>query len=396
MNRIAIVTAVRTPIGKYGGSLKDVHPADLTAIVIRESVSRAGIDPTQIDEIIMGHVLINGETPNIARLGSLKAGMPKEVPAYTLDRQCSSGLQAIINGAMQIQCGDAEIVVAGGVESMSQAVHYTTDARWGAGVNNITLHDHFYRLAVTTSCPEACGPIDGMIGTAEKVAKEWGIGREDADAFALQSQQNAVAAIKAGKFKEEIVPVKVTKRRESVLIDTDEGPRADTSLEALAKLRAVQGGVVTAGNAATLNDAAASLVLMSESKAKALGKEPLGFLKAWSSAGVHPHIMGMGPVPAVSKALKKAGLSIGEIDLIEINEAFAVQAIAGLRDLGITSFKNVNVNGSGISLGHPLGATGARIMVTLLHEMKRRNVQYGVDTMCVGGGMGAAAIVERL
>lgn len=297
---------------------------------------------------------------------------------------------------MQIQCREAEIVVAGGVESMSQAVHYTTDARWGAGLSNITLHDHFYRLAVTTSCPDACGSIEGMIGTAEKVAQEWGVTRESADIFALQSQQKATSAIQAGRFKEEIVPVKVTnKRRETKLVDTDEGPRADTSLEALAKLRPVQSGVVTAGNASTLNDGAAAVVLMTEDKARDLGKEPLGYLTAWSAAGVHPHVMGVGPVPAVRKALTKAGLTIHDIDLIEINEAFAVQAIAVLRELGIKNDQNVNVNGSGISLGHPVGATGARIMVTLLHEMKRRNSRYGINTMCVVGGMGLAAIVER-
>ena len=396
MSRVAIVSAVRTPIGRYGGALKDAHPADLASLVICEAVTRAGVEPAQVDEVIMGHVLMNGETPNIARLGALKAGIPVEVPAYTLDRQCSSGLQAIVNGALLIQTGEADVVVAGGVESMSQAMHYTMDARWGAGLKNIQLNDHFYRLTVTTSCPDACGPIEGMIGTAERVAQEWGITRAEADAFALESQQKAGAAMRAGKFDEELIPVKVTGRRgEVTVVDRDEGPRPDTTMEGLAKLNPVQGGVVTAGNASTLNDAAAAVVLMSEDRAKSLGKEPLGYLKSWSAAGVHPHVMGVGPIPAVRKALHKAGMGIADMGLIELNEAFAVQALAVLRDLGVDDRSNVNVNGSGISLGHPVGATGARMLATLLYEMRRRDAEYGLETMCIGGGMGLAAVFER-
>ncbi len=396
MNRVAIVSAARTPIGRYGGGLKDVYEGDLAAKAICEAIARAGVDPAQVDEVIMGHVLASGEAPNVARLGALKAGLPVEVPAYTIDRQCSSGLQAVVNGALLIQSGEAETVVAGGIESMSRAVHYTTDARWGIRAGSIQLHDHFYRSVVMTSCPDVCGPIDGMIGTAEKVAREWGISREQADAFALESQRKAVAAQQAGRFDEEIVPVEVPGRRGAVtVVSVDEGPRADTTLEGLAKLAPIQGGVVTAGNASTLNDAAAAVVLMSEERAKALGKKPLGYLKSWAAAGVHPHVMGVGPVPAVRKALAKAGMAIEDMDLIELNEAFAVQALAVLRDLNVNDHTNVNVNGSGISLGHPVGATGARMLTTLLYEMRRRDVRYGLETMCVGGGLGLAAIFER-
>lgn len=396
MTRVAIVSAVRTPIGRYGGALKDVHPADLAALVIRESVNRAGVDADTIDEVIMGHVLANGETPNIARLGALKAGLPIEVPAYTLDRQCSSGLQAIVNGALLIQSGEADTVVAGGVESMSRSEHYTLDARWGARMGDITLYDRFYRLTVTTSCPDACGPIDGMIGTAEKVAEDWGITRDEADELALESQRKAVAAIEAGRFSNEIVPVTVPARRgEPVVVNQDEGPRADATQEGLAKLTPVQGGVVTAGNASTLNDAAAAVVLMSEERARASGNKPLGYLRSWAAAGVHPHVMGIGPVPAVRKALARAELELDDLDLIELNEAFAVQALAVLKDLGIEDRSRVNVNGSGISLGHPVGATGARMTTTLLYELRRRNAHRGLVTMCVGGGQGLAAIIER-
>ncbi|HEX3244227.1 MAG TPA: acetyl-CoA C-acetyltransferase [Chloroflexota bacterium] len=396
MSRVAIVSAVRTPIGRYGGALKDVHEADLAALVICVAVNRAGVDPASVEEVIMGHCLVNGETPNVARLGALKAGLPIEVPAYTLDRQCSSGLQAIVNGALLIKSGEADVVVAGGVESMSRGDHYTLDARWGTRMGDITMHDRFTRLAVTTSCPDACGPIDGMIGTAEKVAEERGITREEADEFALRSQRNASAAMQAGKFDDEIIPVTVPGRRGQVnTISQDEGPRPDASLEALAKLPPVQGGVVTAGNASTLNDAAAAVVLMSDSRARELGVEPLGYLRSWAAAGVHPHVMGVGPVPAIRKALGKAALTLEDMDLIELNEAFAVQALAVLKDLGVTDFSKLNVNGSGISLGHPVGATGARMMATLLYEMKRRDARYGLETMCIGGGQGLAAVVER-
>jgi acetyl-CoA C-acetyltransferase len=396
MSRIAIVSAARTPIGRYGGGLKDVYEGDLAAKAICGALDRAGVEPGQVDEVIFGHVLSNGETPNVARLGALKAGLPVEVPAYSLDRQCSSGLQSVVNGALLIQAGEAEVVVAGGVESMSRAVHYTTDARWGIRMGSIQLHDHFYRSVVMTSCPDVCGFIDGMIGTAEKVAAEWGITREQADAFAAESQRKAVAAQQAGRFKDEIVPIEVPGRRGAVtVVDTDEGPRADTTLEGLAKLSPIQGGVVTAGNASTLNDAAAAVVLMSEERARATGRKPLGYLKSWAAAGVHPHVMGVGPVPAVRKALAKAGLGIQDMDLIELNEAFAVQALAVLKDLGVEDHSNLNVNGSGISLGHPVGATGSRMLATLLYEMQRRDVRYGLETMCVGGGLGLAAVFER-
>lgn len=395
MDQIVIVSAVRTAVGRYGGSLRDVQPQDLAAIVIKEAVKRAKLQPSDVDEVIMGHVIPNGETPNVARQAALIADFPIETPAYTLDRQCGSGLQAICNGMMQIQTGNARIVVAGGVESMSNMEYYVMGARWGIRLNSVPFYDRWERATEMVSTHKF-GVIKGMLVTAENVAAQCGITREAQDEFALRSHRNACAAIEAGKFKDEIVPVEVPQKKgPPLIVDRDEHPRPETTLESLAKLKTVVGPTVTAGNSSGMNDGAAACVLMSEKTAEKLGLEPLGYLRAWTVAGVHPGYMGLGPVPAVRRLLEKTGLSLADIDLIELNEAFAAQALGCIKELGITDISNLNVNGSGIALGHPVGATGARIMATLLYEMRRRRARYGLETMCIGGGQGIAALVER-
>jgi acetyl-CoA C-acetyltransferase len=397
MSKAVIVSAVRTPVGRYGGALKDVQAVDLAATAVKESLCRASVDPGDVDEVILGHILVNGETPNIARLASIKAGLPVEVPAYTLDRQCSSGLQAIINASLLIDTDNANVVVAGGVESMSNMEYYVLGARWGLRLGNGVFYDRWDRAMEVDNCNDVFGACAGMIGTAENVAEKFGISREEADEFAVRSHRNAIAAIESGRFADEIVPIEIPQRRGPALVfDRDEHPRADTTTEALSKLRPIlSDGIVTAGNASGMNDGAAACVVMSEDEAKRRGLEPLGRIVAWSAAGVHPHYMGIGPVQAVTKALEKANLTMDDMDLIELNEAFASQALAVLKELGVKDREKVNVNGSGVSLGHPVGATGARMMATLLHEMKRRYARYGLNTMCIGGGMGLAAVIER-
>jgi acetyl-CoA C-acetyltransferase len=398
VREIVITGACRTAVGRYGGTLRDVPPQALGEIVIRETLRRSNVPADRVDEVIFGHVLVNGEAPNVARLSALRADLPLEVPAYTLDRQCSSGLQAICNAALLVQTGEAEIVVAGGVESMSQMEYYVVGARWGLKLGSTEFFDRWTRGVETASCPEKFGPVGGMIGTAEKLAKKYGITREESDAFAVWSHEKACQALARCTFRDEIVPVPIPQKRgEPLLFDRDEHPRPDTSVEQLAKLPPIMGPghIVTAGNAAGMNDAAAACVVMTAERARALGATPQARLVAWAVAGCDPTIMGIGPAPAVRKVLKKTGLTLDDMGLIELNEAFAAQALAVLKELGIDSRDSrVNVNGSGISIGHPVGATGARIAVTLVHEMRRRNVRYGLETMCVGGGMGMAAIWE--
>ncbi len=395
MEDIVIVSSVRTAIGRYGGSLRDVQPQELAALVLREAVSRARLEPADVDEVILGHVIPNGETPNIARQAALLADFPIETPAYTLDRQCGSGLQAICNAMAQIQTGNARIVVAGGVESMSNMEYYVMGARWGIRLNSVPFYDRWERATEMVSTHKF-GVIKGMLYTAENVAAQCGITRQAQDEFALLSHQRACAAIEAGKFKDEIVSVNVPQKKgPPVAVDTDEHPRPETTLESLAKLKTVVGPTVTAGNSSGMNDGAAACVLMSEKTAERLGLDPLGYLKAWAVAGVHPGYMGLGPVSAVKRLLEKTGLELADIDIVELNEAFAAQALGCLKELGITDYSNVNVNGSGIALGHPVGATGARIMATMLYEMKRRNARFGLEAMCIGGGQGIAALIER-
>ncbi len=397
MREVAIVSPLRTPIGRFGGALQKVPAEELAALVIRELLSRTGLDGELVDEVILGHGYPSGENPAIGRLSSLKAGLPIEVPGYQLDRRCSSGLQAILNASMMVQTNNADVVIAGGVESMSNVEYYLTEARWGGRFGSLTLHDRLVRGRERVSPEERFGYISGVIETAENVAQKYEISREEQDQYALRSHQRAIAAQEADKFKEEIVSVEVPQRRgDPVIFDTDEGPRADTSMAQLAKLPPVMPkGTVTAGNASSQNDAAAVCLVVAAEKLDELGLKPMGFLRGWAAAGVHPAYMGIGPVPAVKKLFDKTGLSWKDIDLIELNEAFASQVLSVLREWRLPDEDIVNVNGSGISLGHPIAATGARILATMLHEMRRRQSKYGLETMCVAGGQGVAAIFEQ-
>jgi acetyl-CoA C-acetyltransferase len=397
MRDVAIVQPVRTPVGRFGGALRTVLAEELGSLVISELLNRTGLDPERVDDVILGHSYPSGENPAIGRLCLLKAGLPIEVPGYQLDRRCSSGLQSILNASMLVQTGNADVVIAGGVESMSNVEYYTTGTRWGARFGSLPFYDRLERARETISPDERFGRISGMIETAENLAKKYGIPREEQDRLALRSHQRAVAAMEAGRFEAEIVPVSVPQRRgDPSIVDGDEGPRADTSLERLARLRPVTPeGTVTAGNASSQNDAAAVCLVVAADKLDELGLEPMAFLRGWAAVGVHPAYMGIGPVPAVERLFQRTGLSFDDIELIELNEAFAAQVLAVLREWHLPDEEVVNVNGSGISLGHPIAATGARILATLLHEMNRRQVRYGLETMCVGGGQGVAAVFER-
>lgn len=397
MREVAIVNPVRTAVGRFGGSLKDLSAAEMGTKVIEAVLEQTGLDPEKIEDVILGHGYGSGEEPAIGRLCALKAGLPIEVPGCEVDRRCASGLLAIVNAAMMVQTGVADVVLAGGVDSMSRVEFYTTDTRWGSRLGSVTLHDRLVRGRETVSPEERFGPISGMVETAENLAKKYEISREEQDAYALRSHQRAVAAVESGKFAEEIVPVTVPQRRgDPLLFEVDEGPRKETSMEALAKLRPMtKGGTVTAGNASSQNDAGAVCLVVAGDKLAELGLKPMGYLKAWTVAGVHPAFMGLGPVPAVAKIEARTGLGLDDMDLIEVNEAFAAQVLAVLREWKLDDESKLNVNGSGISLGHPIGATGARILTTLLHEMERRDARYGLETMCVGGGQGMAAIFER-
>ncbi len=396
MRNVAIVSPIRTAVGSFGGALRNVAAADLAATVIKELLNRSGIDPAKVDDVILGHGYPSGENPAIGRLASLKAELPIEVPGYQLDRRCSSGLQAVLNAAMLIQTENADVVIAGGVESMSNAEYYVNESRWGARFGSVSMHDRLVRARETVSPEERFGPISGMVETAEKLAKKYEISREQQDEYALRSHQRAAAAIGAGKFGEEIAGVPVPQRKGDPVFDKDEGPRSETSMEALGRLRPITpGGTVTAGNASSQNDAASVCLVVGEDKLEDLGLEGMAYLKGWAAAGCHPAYMGVGPVPAVAKLMSKLGMSLGDMDLIEVNEAFAVQVLAVVREWGLPDDDKLNVNGSGISLGHPIGATGARIMTTLLHEIERRDARFGLETMCVAGGQGVAAVFER-
>jgi acetyl-CoA C-acetyltransferase len=398
MRRVAIVSPVRTAVGNFGGILRDVSAAELASTVIKEALDRSQLDPAKVDDVILGHGYPSGENPAIGRLAALKAGLPIEVPGYQLDRRCSSGLQAILNASMLVQTDNADVVIAGGVESMSGAEFYSNESRWGARYGSVTFHDRLARARVTISPDERFGPMPGgMVETAENLAREYEISRQEQDEYALRSHQRAVAAQNEGRFDGEIVAVPVPQRRgDPVPFERDEGPRADTTMEALTRLRPVmRDGSVSAGNASSQNDAASVCLVVAEDKLEELGLTPMAFLRGWAVTGCHPATMGIGPVPAVNKVMGKIGLSLQDMDLIELNEAFAAQVLAVLREWKLPHEDNLNVNGSGISLGHPIAATGARILTTLLHEMERRNAQFGLETMCVGGGQGVAAVFER-
>ena len=392
MKEVVIVAAVRTAIGSFGGSLKDISAVELGSLVIKNAIERASLRPEQVDEVIMGNVLGAGLGQNVARQMSVHAGVPVTVPAFTINKVCGSGLKAVQLAAQAVLCGDAEVVVAGGAENMSQAPYILPNQRWGSRMGNATVVDTMLRDGLTD------GFEDFHMGiTAENVAEQYGITREDQDSFALQSQKRAVAAVEAGRFKEEIIPVEIPQRRgEPLIFDTDEFPRKDASLESLSKLRPAfqKDGSVTAGNSSGINDGAAAVVVMSAEKAKELGITALATIKSYASAGLDPKVMGCGPIYASRKALEKAGLTVADLDLVESNEAFAAQSCAVAKELNLDSEK-VNVNGGAISLGHPIGASGCRILVTLLHEMQKRDAKRGLVTLCIGGGMGTALIVER-
>ena len=390
--KVVIAGACRTAIGKMGGVLSTVPAVDMGSIVIKEALKRAGVPADQVDHVYMGCVIQAGLGQNVARQASLNAGLPIETPAVTVNVVCGSGLYCVNMAAQMIQAGDADIVVAGGMESMSMAPFALPKARFGYRMNNGTLVDTMVNDALT----DAFNHYHMMI-TAENVAEQWGLTREELDEFAAASQQKAVAAQESGRFKDEIVPVEVKQRKQTVIVDTDEGPRAGTTAESLSKLRCCSGkpdGVVTAGNASGINDGAAAVVVMSEEKAKELGVTPMATWVAGALGGVDPSIMGVGPVASTKKVLAKTGMSIDDFDLIEANEAFAAQSLAVGRELGINPEK-LNVNGGAIALGHPVGASGCRILVTLLHEMQKRDAKKGLATLCIGGGMGCTTIVER-
>lgn len=399
MREVAIVSPVRTPVGRFGGTLRDIPAEDLGALVVREAVSRSGVDPERVDEVVLGHGYSSGENPAIGRLCALKADLPLQVTGYQLDRRCSSGLQAILNAAMLVQTDNADVVIAGGAESMSGVEYYTLGARWGGRFGNMQLYDRLIRSREASTPEERFGYINGMIETAQNVANYYEISREEQDEYSLRSHQRAVAASEGGKFKDEIVPVPVPQRRgPPVMFEADEGPRKDTSMESLGKLRPLmKDGSVTAGNSSSQNDAASVCLVVAAEKLDELGLEPMAYLKGWASAGVHPAYMGVGPVPAVNKLFAKTGYGWKDIDLIELNEAFASQVLSVIHQWQAPRddiHDILNVNGSGISLGHPIAATGARILATMLHEMRRRDAKLGLETMCVGGGQGVAALFE--
>jgi acetyl-CoA C-acetyltransferase len=394
MNDVVIVSAVRTALGRVGGSIKDVQPEDLAKLVILAAVERAGIEPASVDEVIIGQTKQSADAANLARVAALKAGFPVEVPAYTVMRQCGSGLQAVQSAAQAIRCGDAEIVVAGGIESMSLAPYYLRGARFGFVSGNTVVVDSNTESQPRSQPYEVYGDLT-MGLTAENLAEKYAISREEQDAFALQSQERAADAIRSGRFTDEIVSVDVFQRKgPPAVFDTDEHPRK-TSLEQLANLRPVfkEGGSVTAGNSSGRNDGGACLVLMSATAAAARGIAPLATIRGQAAAAVDPRIMGIGPAPASRKALERAGLSLSDIGLIEVNEAFAAQGLAVIKELELDQ-AIVNVNGGAIALGHPLGCSGARILTTLLYEMRRRGTRYGLASICIAGGQGMATIIE--
>jgi 3-oxoadipyl-CoA thiolase len=396
-NNAVIVHALRTPIGKYGGALRDVRPDDLGALVINALVEKTGIDPTTIDDVMWGCANQAGEdNRNVGRMSALLAGLPHSVPANTINRLCGSSLDAIIQAARAIWCGDADVIIAGGVESMSRAP-YSIAKNQTTTFGNLTAYDTALGWRYPNPKMQQLFPLEAMGETAENVAEKYKISREEQDEFAVRSQEKAVAALRNGTFNDELIAVELpTKKGEPTVVSQDEQPRADTTLEKLSALSPVfrKGGTVTAGNSSSLNDGAAGVVMTSEAKAKQLGLKPMARVLSTGIAGVDPRFMGIGPVPASLMALKKAGLTIADIDVVELNEAFAAQSIAVIRDLQIP-LEKLNPNGGAIALGHPLGCSGARIMTTLLHEMTRRGARYGLATMCIGVGQGVAVVVEN-
>ncbi|HRE42695.1 MAG TPA: acetyl-CoA C-acetyltransferase [Terricaulis sp.] len=397
MRRAAIVSPIRTAVGKFMGSLSSMGAGDLGAVAIRALVERTGIDAERIDDVVFAQGYGNGEAPCIARWSALAADLPLRVPGYQLDRRCGSGLQAIIDAAMMVQTGAADVVIAGGVESMSNVEYYSTDMRKGARSGSSTMHDRLVRGRVMSQPVERFGIITGMIETAENLAKDYDISREAADEYAVMSHKRATAAWAEKKFDDELIPVSIKQKRgEPIIFAHDEGYRPDASMETLGALKPIEkGGVVTAGNASQQNDAAAACLVIAEDKLKDLQLEPMAWFHSWAAAGCDPSRMGIGPVPAVERLFARTGLGWKDIDLVELNEAFAPQVLAVLKGWGWDDRDKLNVNGSGISLGHPIGATGGRILANLVRELHRRDGRYGLETMCIGGGQGLAAVFER-
>lgn len=398
MKDALIVSPLRTPIGKFGGALAPLAADQLAATLIQALMARLEVPPASLDEVIVSQSYASSEAPCMGRYAALAAGLPIEVPGYTLDRRCGSGLQALANAAMQVQIGHAQAVLVVGVESMSNIEYYSTDMRWGARAGSVTFHDRLERGRERSQPQERFGRISGMPETAENLARGYAISREDADRFAVRSHQNAARAWREGRFADEVIGVQVPARKgPPTVVAMDEGIREDASMETLAGLRVLlPDGVCTAGNSSQQNDAAAGCLVVSAEYAQRHNLKPLARLVDWAAAGCDPARMGIGPVPAVRKLLQRSGKTLADMDLIEVNEAFAAQALAVLREWRLDNYDRVNVNGSGISLGHPIGATGLRIMTTLLHEMQRRDARYGLETMCIGGGQGMAALFERL
>ncbi|MCG7400371.1 acetyl-CoA C-acetyltransferase [Caballeronia zhejiangensis] len=402
MKDAVICEPLRTPVGRYGGVFRDIPAVDLAEVVVTELVRRSGLTAGDVDDVIFGQCYPNGEAPAIGRIAALNAGLGVSIPGLQLDRRCGSGLQAVIDAAMRVQTGAAELVIAGGAESMSQAEHYSLGCRFGVRGDSTPLWDRIARGRITSGGKHHPVP-GGMLETAENLRREYGVSREAQDQLAFDSHQRALAAQNNGLFKDQIVAVAVKGRGGVKLVDVDEHPRADISLQGLSELRPVRVGIdpeatVTAGNASGQNDGAAACIVTTKEKAAALGLRPLARLVSWGAAGVEPERMGIGPVPATELALRRAGLALKDIDLIELNEAFAAQVLACTSSWSLqkADFERLNVNGSGISLGHPVGATGVRILATMLRELDRRNARYGLETMCIGGGQGLAAVFERL
>ncbi len=392
MNNVVIVSATRTAVGKFGGSLKDFSPGQLGSVVLKDALKRANVEQSEVGEVVMGNVLLAGHGQNVARQAAIGAGIPKEVPSFCVNKVCGSGLKSVVLGAQSIMLGDADVVLAGGMESMSMAPYALKKNRWGAKMGN----DEVVDLMIYDGLWDVFGNYHMGI-TAENVAEKYNVTREEQDEFSAISQNKAEAAIKAGKFKEEIGPIAIPQPKgEPVFFDTDEFPRFGTTKETLAKLKPAfkKDGTVTAGNASGINDGAACVLLMSEEKAKEKGFTPLATIKSYGFCGVPPETMGMGHVCATRKAIERAGIAASKLDVIELNEAFASQSIAVSRELGLNSDR-VNVNGGAIAIGHPIGASGTRILVTLLHELQRRKGTYGLATLCIGGGQGIAMVVKR-
>jgi acetyl-CoA C-acetyltransferase len=405
LRRAAIVAPIRTAVGKFGGAFASQTAGQLAAVILKALMERTKIDPARVDDVVFSQGYGNGEAPAIGHWAWLAAGLPLDVPGYQLDRRCGSGLQAVVNAAMMVQTGMSDVVVAGGAESMSNVEHYTTELRRGVRMGELTLHDRLTRGRVMSQPIERFGIITGMIETAENLAKDYAISREACDAYAVRSHQRATAAWKDHLFDDELVPVAVPQRKgDPVIFAHDEGYRPDASMETLGKLPAIEaktipGAVVTAGNASQQNDAAAACLVVAEDKLDELGLEPIAWFHAWAAAGCDPSRMGIGPVPAVERLFARTGLGWKDIDVVELNEAFAPQVLAVLKGWGWSEKDGrmdvLNVNGSGISLGHPIGATGGRILANLTRELVRRGGRYGLETMCIGGGQGMAAIFER-